>query len=404
MGRHVTVHTLETQPTPLTHRFGPGGQSLGIGSFLRFWEGERNMVKRIHPVVVAGLFGAASLTLPGQASAASISESLDQALGSPALGFAVGMGVGVLLTAGVTTAVRLARRPRPKHAPRHLRSADARPVVAKPAEKVDKAPSHAATNYEDIAENYVGRASFKERMARRAEGVAATLRERMGSNMMDGVPVIERADGSVGDVGTSWWRRAVGESSLSLDAGFATDPTAPAIPSDFSTSDRDRLVASADRHGAGIARRVALVDEGAYPEHRTLDDISEIDEWERALRSLDEKIASVAPAQDPIEFIDVVGGIESLDEPDNLEPDTAFIPFKTPGGHPEVVDTESYVDYLIEDEFSKNSSNAVRRSSRRFLRLLEGGTQPTSRHLADTSPSRRPYAGKHFSVPQAAEA
>ena len=68
------------------------------------------------------------------------------------------------------------------------------------------------------------------------------------------------------------------------------------------------------------------------------------------------------------------------------------------------MDTETYVDYLIEDEFSKNSSTAARRSSRRFLRLLEGGTQPASRHLADTGVSRSTYVGKHFALPRAAEA
>ena len=381
---------------------------------------------RRNPAVVAGLLGAATLAAPQTAHALSLpvplTETIDGIFGSPTIALAAGFAGGVVLTGAVAlTASAISRHRRnvaerqeleaeeraaSERRPRHMRveAPVTEPEQSAAEPRPSHHPSHAASNYEQIAENYVSKATFRARMARRAEGVAATLRERMGASMMEGVPIIERADGSVGDVGTSWWRRAVGESALSLDAGFATDPTAPAIPSDFSTSDRDRLVASADRHGASIARRVALVDEGAYPERRTLDDISESDEWERALRSLDEKIASVAPAQDPIEFIDVVGGIESLDEPDNLEPDTAFIPFKTPGGHPEVVDTESYVDYLIEDEFSKNSSNAVRRSSRRFLRLLEGGTQPTSRHLADTSPSRRPYAGKHFSVPQAAEA
>ena len=177
-----------------------------------------------------------------------------------------------------------------------------------------------------------------------------------------------------------------------------------AIPSDFSTSDRDRLVASARDAAASISSRVAYVDEGAYPERRTLEDLNEDDAWASALRSLDEKIATVAPPQDPIGFIDGVGGADSLDEPDNLELDTAFIPFRAPGGHPEVVDTETYVDYLIEDEFSKNSSTAVRRSPRRFLRILEGGTQPNSRHLADTAPSRGGRGGKHFSMPQAAEA
>ena len=110
----------------------------------------------------------------------------------------------------------------------------------------------------------------------------------------------------------------------------------------------------------------------------------------------------------PNKYESIIGtlcqNLDTLDEPDNMEPQTAFIPFKTPGGHPEVVDTETYVDYLIEDEFSKNSSTAARRSSRRFLRLLEGGTQPASRHLADTGVSRSTYVGKHFALPRAAEA
>ena len=43
--------------------------------------------------------------------------------------------------------------------------------------------------------------------------------------------------------------------------------------------------------------------------------------------------------------------------------------------------------------------------ARRFLRVLEGGTQPTSRHLADPSaPTRRGYVGRHFSGVEAAEA
>ena len=223
--------------------------------------------------------------------------------------------------------------------------------------------------------------------------------------MMDGLPVIERADGSVGDVGTAWWTQAVGAEAIIKDSGFATSASEAdelAIPSDFSESDLQRL-RKAELRAQSIAARVAYVDEGAYPERRTVEDLDHGDDWASALRSLDEKIASSAPSQDPIGFIDSVGGEDTLDEPDNLEPQTAFIPFKVPGGHPNVVDTESYVDYLIEDEFSKNSSVSARRSSRRFLRVLEGGTQPASRHLADTV-SAPSYVGKHFSMPEAAEA
>lgn len=367
------------------------------------------MGERRSSVITAGLVGAASLALatPELARAASISQIIDEALVSPTVALVVGAAGGAAVSGAAIAAASVALRARgqeepaaiPARPPRHMR-AEAEPSAER---KPSRGPSHAATNYEEIAENYVGRATFRERMARRAEGVAATLRERMGANMMDGIPVIARADGSVGDVGTSWWRDAVGEGTIIQDSGFAAD-AASAIPSDFSAPDRDRLVASAARHGASIARRIAFVDEGAYPERRSAAELDASDEWERALRSMDEKIASVAPPQDPIDFIDSVGGADSLDEPDNMEPQTAFIPFKTPGGHPEVVDTETYVDYLIEDEFSKNSSTVARRSSRRFLRLLEGGTQPTSRHLADSSASRSFYVGKHFSLPHAAEA
>lgn len=291
--------------------------------------------------------------------------------------------------------------------PRHLR-ADA-VLFDDDTEDPAIAPSHAASDYEEIAENYVGRATFREKMARRAGGVAATLRDRLGGNMMDGVPVIERADGSVGDVGTSWWKQAVGEQSIISDSGFAPEDAGLAIPSDFTTAnnlllDSAPVRAAAPGRGAGISRRIANIDEGAYPERRTIDDIGGFDEWDLALRSLDERLALEDAGQAPAPFVDMVGGADTLDEPDNLEPQTSFIPFKTPAGHPEVVDTETYVDYLIEDEFSKSSSPVARRSSSRFLRVLEGGTQPPSRHLSDTSTIRTSHAGKHFASPMAAEA
>ena len=369
------------------------------------------MGKRSNPVVAAGLIGAAPLAVPDVAQALSLSEVIDSTFATPTTALIAGAVGGAALTGAAVATVALVSRARRRAAdevpviPRHMRAPEPAPAPAAKAPAAPRRhPGHEATNYEDIAENYVNRASFRAKMARRAEGVAATLRERMGASMMEGVPVIERADGSVGDVGTSWWRTAVGEESIIHDSGFAEAPADAAIPSDFSASDRDRLVASARRGAASISSRVAYVDEGAYPERRTLDDLRDGDAWASALRSLDEKISSVAPAREPIGFIDGAGGIESLDEPDNLELDTSFIPFKTPGGHPEVVDTETYVDYLIEDEFSKNSSTAARRSSRRFLRILEGGTQPTSRHLADTAPARGVRGGKHFSMPQVAEA
>ena len=65
----------------------------------------------------------------------------------------------------------------------------------------------------------------------------------------------------------------------------------------------------------------------------------------------------------------------SVDEVDDMSSVTAFIPFKAPGNHPEVVDRDSYVDYLLEDEFSHNESKVARKSSHNYLKVLEGGSQ-----------------------------
>lgn len=408
----VTVHTRETQPTPLTPH-APEGVPFGpilvglVSPTSR--EGEKRMGETRHPIIAAGLLGAGALAVPVRADALAVFEAIDATLVTPTTGLAVGLVGGAALTAGSLALASWARSrahddvPALEHALHHLR-------VDEPAQRCQDVPapqrhrpSHAATDYEDIAENYARRLSFSQRMARRAVGVAANLRARMDADMMDGLPVIERADGSVGDVGTAWWTNAVGEDTIIHDSGFAVDEAA--IPSDFSATDRDRLSAAGSRAGrrGSISERVAYVDEGAYPVRRSVEDLANVDEWEVALRSMDEKIAAIAPQRDPIGFMDAAGGEDSLDEPDNLEPQTAFIPFRAPGGHPEVVDTETYVDYLIEDEFSKNSSSAARRSSHRFLRMLEGGTQPTaSRHLAG-SDTVRP-SGKHFARPLAAEA
>lgn len=407
------------------------------------------MSGRRNPAIAAGLLGLGACLAPATAHALSVRDLADVVLARPETAFVAGAAAGAVLGSSVVGAAALVRSRRrrrreeadlapdaaapspsdgagekggtPAYRPRHLAPAPSKEGAsepepasgARPAPK-GHGPGHAARDYEDIAENYVGRASFRERMALRAQGVAATLRERMGASMMDGVPVIERADGSVGDVGTSWWQTAVGADAIASGMGFAADEADLAIPSDFSATDSERLAASASRRAAAaesIARRVAFVDEGVYPERRTVDDLAANDEWASALRALDEQISAEAPAAprpEPAAFLDSVGDVDTLDEPDNLEPATAFIPFKTPAGHPEVVDTETYVDYLIGEELGKNSSSpAVRRSSRRFLRVLEGGTQDvaaSSRHLAGTASGRPVYAAKHFSVPQAAEA
>ena len=395
-------------------------------------------VKR-NPAVLAGLMGMVALAAPQTAHALSLQEASDFALASPERAFAVGVACGAVcavrarsrrngeqVAAGFAPVAGTSEFPStdldekvaadaPR--PRHMRVVQAAPgpeaeTAVSAAAQVPVVPSHATDDYGQIAENYVNRITFRERMARRAEGVAAALSGRIGSGMMDGLPVIERADGSVGDVGTSWWTTEVGRERIDANTGFAADEVAQiSIPSSFS-ADAARTALEAvreqqSRSRADIASRLAFIDEGVFPEHRSVAEAA-ADDWEQALRSMEENLAAdpETPNQDPIEFIDAVGNSETLDEPDNMEPDTSFIPFRTPAGHPEVVDTESYVDYLIEDEFGRNSSKAARRTSRRYLRILEGGTSATGtsmRHLSGST-NVRTRSGKHFAPVQAAEA
>lgn len=402
-------------------------------------------VKR-NPAVLAGLMGTVALAAPQTAHALSLQEASDFVLASPERAFALGVASGALavgVACGAICAVRARSRRNEEQVaagfapvtgtsefpstdldekvaadaprPRHMRVVQAAPEPEAPAQAPAPAPavpSHATDDYGQIAENYVNRITFRERMARRAEGVAAALSGRIGSGMMDGLPVIERADGSVGDVGTSWWTTEVGRERIDANTGFAADEVAKiSIPSSFS-ADAARTALEAvreqqSRSRVDIASRLAFIDEGVFPERRSVAEAA-TDDWEQALRSMEENLAAdpETPNQDPIEFIDAVGNSETLDEPDNMEPDTSFIPFRTPAGHPEVVDTESYVDYLIEDEFGRNSSKAARRTSRRYLRILEGGTSATGtgmRHLSGST-NVRARSGKHFASVRAAEA
>lgn len=404
-------------------------------------------VKR-NPAVLAGLMGAVTFVSPQVAHALSLQDASDFVLASPERAFALGVASGALavgVACGALCAVRARSRRNEEQVaagfapvagtsefpstdldekpaadapkPRHMRVVEAAPgpeaeTAVSTAAQVPVVPSHATDDYGQIAENYVNRITFRERMARRAEGVAAALSGRIGSGMMDGLPVIERADGSVGDVGTSWWTTEVGRERIDANTGFAADEVAQiSIPSSFS-ADAARTALEAvreqqSRSRVDIASRLAFIDEGVFPEHRSVAEAA-TDDWEQALRSMEENLAAdpETPNQDPIEFIDAVGNSETLDEPDNMEPDTSFIPFRTPAGHPEVVDTESYVDYLIEDEFGRNSSKAARRTSRRYLRILEGGTSATGtsmRHLSGST-NVRTRSGKHFAPVQAAEA
>lgn len=376
------------------------------------------MRMRRNPATIAGLAsGIAAVAAPVPASALSLDEMTASVFATPSTAFVVGALGGAVVT-GVVSGVVC-------HA---LLSADARnaqkavsgpvhkdaPFV--PSGKHFKAPAPSATDanpaaedYEHVAQSYVAKNPARRTgLAAQAHSVAQSLRERIDAGKMEGLPVIARADGSVADVGTSWWNTSVGLASITKVDDYVDDQPSEglAIPSSFEVkTGKQRLVEAAKSSSeflhADISQRLAFVDEGEFPEVRDSSNGLVDDAWASALKSMDERLN--AQDTDPnsviaMPFYDVVGDMDTIDEPDGLEQSTTFLPFKTPAGHPEVVDTETYVDYLIGEEFGRNSSKATRKAAGRFLRVIEGGTSTTRLNTVgrSTGSSSKTYVPKHF--------
>lgn len=381
-------------------------------------------VARRNPAVYAGVAAAVAAMLPNGAYALSV-EQLTTGEMAPYVHYGLGCITGAALTTAAFTvalslrSVRKAKAhggkaeqgavdeapvaqadPTPsssqvRRRARHMgvREWEASGIIrvqAPEAEPAEPAPSGASEpkaaqddsrqDYGDVAEEYVRRKSLREQVTSRASGVASVLASRLGtSNMFDDMPIIERADGTVGDVGTSWWNAALGSSirgveDLTLET--AEDVNSVASSYDLMASRpaqpvEPRRPSAGETRSAYISKNVAEVDVGIYPEHRSAAELDGEDIWDMALKAMDEQLTQQAPAV----FHDVIGGLDTIDEPGDLEAPTGFIPFRTPAGHPEVVDTNTYVDYLIDDEFSRNPSPVARRSSHQFLTVIQGGSQ-----------------------------
>lgn len=285
--------------------------------------------------------------------------------------------------------------------------------------RAKKAPAHSTNDYAQIAENYTKLLSWRERTVARAKGAAAVLLERLGQDPMDGLPIIERADGTVGDVGTSWWTKAVGEESITRDFGIA-EIDAEAIPEDFTN------------HAADISSRISYVDQGVFPEKRTIDELEHVDDWTLALAAMDEHLArhdqqqmrkyhpvqlpligqatAEAEATSPVELSGAKPAasrkVAAAQARPSREPNYAGVVAQSTA-MPLVKatnDTSSHVQDIfdaVEREMAAELQAADERPTRELLRLIEGGTSKmkkiSSLDLGEKSAADKPsYKPRHF--------
>lgn len=310
-----------------------------------------------------------------------------------------------------------------------IRVQSTKPVVRKPqvvsadAEGVlpvraKKEPAHSTNDYAQIAENYTKLLGWRERTVARAKGAAAVLLERLGQDPMDGLPIIERADGTVGDVGTAWWTKAVGEESITRDFGIA-EIGAEAIPEDFTN------------HAADISSRISYVDQGVFPEKRTIDELEHTDDWTLALAAMDEHLARHDNLQmrkyHPVP-LPIIGQAAEAEVTSSVEPSgakhtashnasTAQVRSSREPNYAGVVaqstamplakatnDTSSHVQDIfdaVEREMAAELQAADERPTRELLRLIEGGTSKmkkiSSLDLGEkTASDKASYKPRHF--------
>lgn len=455
--------------------------------------------RRANPAIYAGLAGACAWGVPTCAQALTVMGH-EVPTSDPAFTFAAGCVVGAVVAGGVSAVVSHAvvsraardevasamaavhepvRRTAGASAPAAdetaARSAQSRPSAMREWEQTGnirvqsvsdseqaeaaiedawsawEAGAKASSDYVDVAEGYVRTRTFAERMSARAKGVASVLSERLGAAKMDGLPVIARADGSVGDVGESWWDEAFGADVRTVaSASFggqsvedtmegnsavlftaqtpaeaaaaravwqsqkagapqgvspqqpgtpqpAAEPQAPTAsqgtptprptaPASDAPTVRQQAQARPRSVRDELDARLGNPEE-AFPERKRYTDEQQ-DLWAVALAALDERyeeqvnMAAPAPAPAPMP-----ASAEMLDEPEGLAADTAFIPFRPQAGHPEVVDTDSYVDLLVDQELARNESASVRRLARHkirdYFKVIDGtGDITGARHLA----------------------
>ena len=279
--------------------------------------------------------------------------------------------------------------------------------VPAPADRAAAARQEAVAAAREYAKT-----DFETRKKRRARGVRAILSERLGDGMLDGLPVIERADGSVADVGTAWWDntmngRLIGMADNTANLRPATESVDPLATAALRRAELQRaarnaqILGTADltrpqpAAGAGalsstakldrfsrsrvIQSRVAGFDESLYPDRRV--EAADVDTFEEAMRAMDAQMPAVGVRTSA----DAAAAVSMLDTTANLKTG-AVVP--TDANAEADASAAAYVDRLVQEEVERNRAGRARRYSRSFLTVFEG--------TGDLSDARKAANAKHF--------
>lgn len=173
--------------------------------------------------------------------------------------------------------------------------------------------------------------TYAERQANRKRGVFSLLSERLGSNMMNDIPVIERADGTVADIGTSWWSDTMGNTMTQLSSH--DDAKALGLrPADETTDLEAAAAMSANarrrERSRTLAENLPTLDAPLYPETTSPEsapgdtgaDTSE-DLFEEAMRNMDDELPNPGITTSSEAQPEAVVPPEALDNFQNIPPE-----------------------------------------------------------------------------------
>lgn len=252
--------------------------------------------------------------------------------------------------------------------------------------------------------------TYAERQANRKRGVFSLLSERLGSNMMNDIPVIERADGTVADIGASWWSDTMGSTMTQLTA--TNDAAALGMRPADETTDLEAaatISANAERRerARNLSARLPVIEEQPlYPDTTARlqesrgDDGSaageEEDLFEQAMRNMDDELPNPG----------ITTSVDAM--PSGVVPAEALGNFQKTGAMP-VHDGnpygKSYIENLVREEMERGQADEPE-MRRRSWQVMDGGAAKpaaTSPSPSETTPTGHDssYRPKHMRRKQA---